>query len=104
MGVERDDLLVAGNGRPVVDQHAHAHAAIGGLQQLAGQQPPGLVAAKDEVLQIQRSLGGVDHLHPGQESVDADRDDAKSRGPVVLARGGREPAAETGLLWMRKRH
>ena len=37
MGVQRDDLLIAGEGGPIVDQHAYAHAAIGRPQQSLGQ-------------------------------------------------------------------
>ena len=41
----------------VVDQDANAHAALGGAQQLAGQQPPGEVLVPDVVLRVQRAFG-----------------------------------------------
>jgi len=83
MAVQRDDLLIASDGVPIIDQHAHAHTAIGRPQQSFGQQSTSLVAAKNEILQIQGPFRGIDHLYPGQEPVDPDRYDAKSRRSVM---------------------
>ncbi len=74
---KRRDALVAAHGVAIVDQHTHARAAVGGPQQGLAQQLARVVATKDVVLQIEGLLGPVDHLHAGEEAVDAVRQDAK---------------------------
>src|SRR5450755_862087 len=103
MSVERKDLFVARNSGPIVHQNAYAHAAIGRAQQRLGQQPARFIAAKNEILKIQGTFGSVDHLRPDQKPVDADRDDAKSRSPVVFLRRACKLSAETGFLRVSER-
>ena len=103
MRVQRHDLLIACDRFAIVDQHAHAHAAVGRAQHGVGQQLAGLVGAKNEVLKIEGSLGGIDHLHPGQEPVDAYRQHAKPGIPAVFARRVCKLPAEAGLLGMSER-
>jgi len=57
MRVEREDLLVTRLGIAIVDQHTYAHTAIGSAHQQIGQQAPRFVAAKNEILQVERALG-----------------------------------------------
>src|SRR5580704_3701954 len=104
MAVQRNDLLIAGNGVPIVDQYAHAHSAIGRPQQSLCQQPPGLVAAKNEILQVQGAFRRIDHLYPGQEPVDPDRYDAKSGSPTMFTRRACELSAQAGFVRMSERH
>ena len=103
MCVQRADLLVARDRVAVVDQHPHPHATIGGPHQGIGEQPAGLVAAKDEILKIQRLLRGTDHLRAHQESINTDGDDSKSGIAVAPARGIVKLRAEVGLLGMSQR-
>ena len=96
MGVQRNDLLIAGDFVRIVDQHAHAHVAVGRAQHRVGQQLAGLVRAKNEVLKIEGALGGIGHLHPGQEPVDACRQHAKPGIPAI----GPDCALQTvGRVW-----
>ena len=46
MRLQRHDLLIAVERFSVVDQHAHAHAAVGRAQHGVGQQLAGLVLRK----------------------------------------------------------
>ena len=70
---QRRQLHRAPTGSLVIEQHAHAHAAIGRLQQRLLDQLAGVVVFEDEVLDVQRALGLLRHLHAQQEAVDADR-------------------------------
>jgi hypothetical protein len=67
---QRGDLLVPGYRLAVIDKDANAHPSIGRAQRRIGQQAAGIVGAKDEVLKVQRSLGGVGHLRPRQKAID----------------------------------
>jgi len=96
-------LLVAGDPIPVIDQHTYAHPAVRGTLQAVGQHAARLVAAKYEVLKIERALGGIDHLHSELEAVDAGIDDAKCRIAAVLARRVRKLLTEAGALRMGER-
>jgi hypothetical protein len=69
-----------------------------------GQQPPGFVAAKDEVLKVQSALGGTDHLHSNQEPVDAERNDAKSGISAMFACRALKLPAEARFFRMSERH
>ena len=103
MRFQRRDLFVAGLRFAVVDQDPHTHSAIGGLQHSVGEQPAGLVTAKDEVLQVEGALRGIDHLHAHQKSVGTYRDDSISRIAVVFARLGVELLTQLRLLRVRQR-
>ena len=81
------DLLIAGDRRAVIDEHPHTHPAIGRPHQRVGEQPPGFVAAKNEILKIQSLFGGIDHLRAGQESIDSDGDNSKCGIAVSLPCG-----------------
>ena len=71
---ERPDLRITAEGAGVVEQHADPHAPIGGLEQRFDQQLAGVVALDQEILHVQRSLGGLCHFHAQQEAVGADRE------------------------------
>src|ERR1039457_3086575 len=98
MSVQCHELFIARNRVTIIDQHAHAHAAVGRSQHGVGQQLTGLVCAKNKVLKIEGSLGGIHHLHPGQEPVDAYRQHAKRGIPAVFTRRVCKLAAEAGLF------
>jgi hypothetical protein len=65
MSAERQDLLIAGNRITVVYQDSHARPAAGGALERLGDEESRFVAAKDEVLHIDGSFRGIDHLNPG---------------------------------------
>ena len=57
VGIEREQMGVVRRGTEIVQQQAHAHAAIGRAQQPLREQPAGLVAVPDVVLHIETLLG-----------------------------------------------
>ena len=73
----------------IVQQQAHAHAAVCGLQQLVEQQVPGCVIAPDVVLHIQRALGRTGQQCPGGIGSVGIRQgvDAAEFGVFLLQRG-----------------
>jgi hypothetical protein len=85
---------------PSSTQHSHAYAAVGSPQQSVDYQTPGFVTAKDEILKIQGSVGGVDHLYPGHQSVDPGGDDAKCGTPSMLVCRARKLSAEPSVFRM----
>ena len=80
------NLLVAGHGFTIIDKHPDPHTAIGRMQHSTGKLPSGFITAENEILKIQCSFRGIDHLHSIQESVSAYRNDAKSGVAVMCAR------------------
>jgi hypothetical protein len=94
------NLLVAGHGFTIIDQHPHPHTAIGCMQHSTGKLPAGFITAENEILKIQRSFRGIDHLHSGQKPVSAYRNDAKSGVTVMFARRIYKLSAKPGLLRM----
>ena len=98
MSVQRHQLLIALNRFAVVDQHAHAHAAVGRPQHGLGQQLAGFVRAENKVLQIEGALGGIDHLDPRQIAVDTYRQQAEPGIAGVFARRVGILPAEARLL------
>ena len=103
MRFKRCNLIVSGHRLAIVDQHTHTHAAIGRMQHGVGKQPAGFVAAKNEILKVECSFCGIDHLHSGQEPVGAYRNDAKSGVAVMFARRIFKLSAKPGLLGMSER-
>jgi len=69
MAVECRQRRVQPGGAQIVQQQAHAHAALGGGQQLGQQQRAGDVAAPDVVLHIQRAFGRARQQHAGGKGV-----------------------------------
>jgi hypothetical protein len=100
MRVKRHELVIARNRFPIIDQHAHAHAAVGRSQYGVGQQLPGLVCAENKVLKVNGSLSRIRHLDPGQKSVDAYRQQAKPGLPAVFTRGVCKLPAEVRFFRM----
>jgi hypothetical protein len=98
------ELLVAGDGIAVIDEHAYVHPTIRCTLKTVGQHAAGLVAAKYEVLKVESSLRRIDHLHSEPESVGADIDDPKSRKTGVFVLRARKLLAEAGLFRMSERH
>jgi hypothetical protein len=64
MRLERRNLLVALERVAIIDQHAHAHSAIGSVKQRAGQQLAGLILTEDEILEVESALRSMYHLRP----------------------------------------
>ena len=67
---KRPDLSVAAERAGVVES-TRPHAAIGRLEQRFDHQLAGIVALDREILDVQRSLGGLRHFHAQQEAVSA---------------------------------
>ena len=99
---QRSDLLVAVDRVTVVDQQPHAHATVGGAQQGIGQQAAGFVLAKNEVFEIDRPLGGIQHLRSRKEPGHPRRENAEAGVSAMPARRGHELATELGLLRLRQ--
>ena len=57
--IERDEGIVVRPRVHVVEQHAHAHAAICGAQQLAREEEPRRIAAPDVVLHVYAAFGAL---------------------------------------------
>jgi len=96
--IEREQPFVAILGVSVIDEHAHAHSASRGANQRLSDQVAALVAAKDEILEIERALGCIDHLYSRQESVDADGENMESGHRTVRLRQIRKMGSESGFL------
>jgi hypothetical protein len=103
VGIQRANLLIAGDRRAVIDEHTHTHTPIACPDQGIGEQPTRFVAAKDEILKIQGFLCGIDHLRASQKSIDSDGDDAKCGIAVSPARGAVKLRAQARDLRMSKR-
>ena len=67
----------------VVEQHAHAHAAVGGAQQLVDQGSSAQAIMDDVVLQVDARLGVADQLGAGAKGLVAVGQQAKARAPVI---------------------
>ncbi len=65
VGIQRGEGRVAALEVQVVEQHAHAHPAVGGPNQTLGQQPAGGVRLPDVVLHVERLLGEIGERGPG---------------------------------------
>jgi hypothetical protein len=59
-----------GRNAVVVEQQAHAHAAVGGLAQFFEQQGAGEIVAPDVILDVQRTLGAAHERHARGEGVE----------------------------------
>src|SRR6266404_9523421 len=101
---ESEKLLVPWHRLALVNQHAHAHAAVRSSQERVGDQNTRFVATKNVVLKIQGSLGCVDHFQAQQESVDADIENAQSRTSGILLGGSGKLLAEPGRLRLGQGH
>ena len=92
---ERRDPVVMSVAGGVVQQQAHAYAAIGGLQQFVDQRPRGQAVMDDVVLHVQAELGRADHLAAGGERLGALGKQAKARVAVRMVGGELlDPTAE----------
>src|SRR5438552_704619 len=100
---QRGDLLVALGVVAVVDEHAHAHAAVGGAQYRIHQQLPGIVVLDDEVLEVERLLRRVGHFSAYQETVHALDQQPEAGQAGMLARLGIELPPQTRRLGVRER-
>src|SRR5690606_22415660 len=69
MRVQRQQRRVLARGVDVVEQHAHAHAALGRLPGLVHQQVAGEVVVPDVVLQVQAAPGLARGQGPGGERI-----------------------------------
>ena len=98
MPVEGQDLLITRDGVTVVDQDPHAHPAVGGVLESLGDEQAGVVAAKDEVLHVHGTLGGIDHLNSCDQPVDSGIDDVIARFVLMLLGRGEEFPAQAGVL------
>ncbi len=91
-----DDFIqpVAGG---VVQQNAHANAAIGGFEQFVNQCPRAQAVVNDVVLQVQAGFGVANQLGAGHEGFGAVGQQAEARAPLVRCGLGHDRAAERGL-------
>ena len=61
MRIHQTENIVAHRGKDVIDEKAHAHAPVRGLQQRLHDQPPGQIRLHQKVLQVQCMLGLFDN-------------------------------------------
>jgi hypothetical protein len=104
MAVKRKDLLIAGNRVSIVDENAYVNSSVRGAEQRRGNEASGFIATKNEILQIDRAFRRIDHLYPGQESIDTDAQDAKTGVSAMIFGGLRKFRAEKGLLRVGERN
>ncbi len=71
MLIQQQEHLVVDRREHVVEQKAHAHAAVGGLEQLHDEQQAGRVTFHQEVLGIDGALGTIDQREPDTQRVHA---------------------------------
>lgn len=95
-GKGRDDLVepVAGG---VIQQDAHTHAAVGGLEQFINQHARADAVMHDVVLQVEAGLGVADQLGAGHEGFAAVGQQTKARAALIRRRLGLDRAAEGRL-------
>src|SRR5258708_6071354 len=74
----RHPLVLLIEGAPVVEQHAHPHAAIGGGDEAVDDQRAGLIGVEDVVLEIERAVGELDESGARPERVQASRPEAEA--------------------------
>jgi hypothetical protein len=82
----------------VVEQHAHAHTAIGSPYQPLRHDPTGGVDVPDVILRIQRLFGQVGHGQAGRESITSLSHQAKPGLPRVPIRRFLKERADGGGL------
>ena len=78
----------------VVDEDAYAHTPPGGIEDGVEQHPAGVVLDEDVVLDIERALGGANHLRAQHEPVHAAREKAHAGQPRIHLRLRRRLLAE----------
>jgi hypothetical protein len=61
-GRQREQLLIAGGGFPIIDEDADPNTALRCLQERFGNQAPGFITVEDVVLKIKGTLGPRDEL------------------------------------------
>src|SRR6202051_5376180 len=103
MGREDQDLLISGGGLPIINQDTRMEAAIGCGQQGVGSQETGRVRGENVVLNIERPLRGLDHLHPRRKTVRTHRQNAKCGLVRMSARLVFENLSDSRLFRVRKR-
>jgi hypothetical protein len=64
----------------VVDQQAHAHAAVGGLEQRLRHQPAGVVVLEDVGLQVDRLARLLRQHHAAEQGIGVQREQAEAGG------------------------
>ena len=99
VGGQRGDLAVAAVAGGVVEQEADAHAAVGGLQQLHGEQPRAEAVVGDVVLQVEAALGVADQFGADGEGLVAVGQQTEAGLPGRMTPGrGLHGRAEPGAL------
>ena len=91
----------------VVEEEPHPDAAIRGCQDAGDQQPTAAVAVPDEILEVQRSLGGVGQRQALQQGLAPGVEESHTRfarmgcdaGLEQLSEGGRPGPGESTRLW-----
>ena len=79
VAIEGAEGGVAPAGVDVVEQQAYLHPAIGGGEDVVGEQGSGLVIMPEVVLEIERPRGGVRQVETGGERVGAGREQPDGR-------------------------
>ena len=69
--VEQDEHAVVNCRKYVVQQQAHAHAALSGLEQFSDEHEAGRVRAHQEVLRVDRAFGPVNQREARAEGIQA---------------------------------
>ena len=98
---ELRDRGIAIDDAEIVEQHAHAHPAIGGPDNAVGEQVPADVGVPDEVLQIERSFGEIGQGESRYQRHGPVAQVQDTRLPRMLGRGRLEEAAQRRRLVLR---
>lgn len=97
VGGEGGDDLVEAIAGGVVQQNAHAHAAVGGFEQFVHEHACADAVVHDVVLQVEAGLGVADQLGARHEGLTAVGQQAKARAPLVGGGLGLDRATERRL-------
>ncbi len=98
VGIEQQECLVIGLPDPeVVQQQAHANAAVRRVQQFLDQQAAGFVRVPDVVLDVERLPGRAGQGDPGGQRLDALAQRVGSALPRMGVRAGVESLGQRGV-------
>jgi hypothetical protein len=98
MGVQSGQREVVGAGVHVVQQQAHAHAAVGRAHQFARQHPAGQVVVPDVVLHVEAALGVARRQPPQRERLDAIGDQPEPGLARMLLQSRKKRAIQRGVV------
>ena len=93
---QTEQQRIGASGVQIVNQQAHAHAALGGIAQCAQQVAAGRVVVDHVVLHVERHLRTADQLDTCRQRLRRPRQQPKAAARAIRRRGERD-AAEVGV-------